>query len=140
MEKVAVSSTGQTLQDLVDPRFGRCPFIGFADIDNGKITYFESFANPGIKNTHGAGINTANFVVNKKANTVITGNLGPNAYNVLNASGIGIYQAIGCTIEKALADYINGNLTALTSPGLIGRGIGLGRGMGRSGRQRRRQP
>jgi predicted Fe-Mo cluster-binding NifX family protein len=33
--KIAVSSTGQELQDLVDPRFGRCRYYIFYDPDTG---------------------------------------------------------------------------------------------------------
>jgi predicted Fe-Mo cluster-binding NifX family protein len=33
--KIAVSSTGPELQDLVDPRFGRCRYYIFYDLDTG---------------------------------------------------------------------------------------------------------
>jgi predicted Fe-Mo cluster-binding NifX family protein len=32
--KIAVSATGETLEDLVDPRFGRCRYYIIADTDN----------------------------------------------------------------------------------------------------------
>jgi hypothetical protein len=34
--KVAVSSTGPELQDLVDPRFGRCRYYIFYDVGTGS--------------------------------------------------------------------------------------------------------
>ncbi len=35
--KIAVSSTGPELADLVDPRFGRCRYYLFIDFDSQQI-------------------------------------------------------------------------------------------------------
>jgi len=35
--KIAISSTGQTLEDSVDARFGRCPYFIIVEIKDKKI-------------------------------------------------------------------------------------------------------
>jgi len=42
--KIAVSSTGPGLQDLVDPRFGRCRFYLIYDMDTGRHESRENTA------------------------------------------------------------------------------------------------
>jgi predicted Fe-Mo cluster-binding NifX family protein len=41
---------------------------------------------------------------------VITGNVGPNAFRVLNAAGIRIYLAAQQTVEQAVAAFKEGRL------------------------------
>lgn len=42
--KLAVSSTGPELQDLVDPRFGRCRYYIFYNMDTGLLAARENTA------------------------------------------------------------------------------------------------
>jgi len=42
--KIAVSSTGPDLTDLVDPRFGRCLFYVFVDMETKKSQAVENTA------------------------------------------------------------------------------------------------
>ena len=42
--KIAVSSTGPELQDLVDPRFGRCRYYIVYDLDTGLHVAKENSA------------------------------------------------------------------------------------------------
>ena len=82
---------------------------------------------------HGAGISAAQIVANEKAEAVISGNLGPKAFDVLTSSGIDIYQAMpGMTIKEALVAFKNKQLPKMDSfyGGDFGRRRG-GRGFGR---------
>jgi len=42
--KIAVSSTGPDLTDLVDPRFGRCSFYVFVDMETNEFLAVENTA------------------------------------------------------------------------------------------------
>jgi predicted Fe-Mo cluster-binding NifX family protein len=40
--KIAISSTGPDQMDLVDPRFGRCRFYVFVDMERGEYQAVEN--------------------------------------------------------------------------------------------------
>ena len=138
--KIAVSSSGTELASSVDPRFGRCRFLVFYDIDSGE---WETIANDNINASGGAGIRTAQLVLDIGAAAVITGNVGPNAMGVLSGGGIPVYTGFNGTVESALQAYREGGLSAASGltadahAGMQGGGMGGGRGMG-TGRGRGR--
>lgn len=109
MKKVAVSSQGQSLDDLLDPRFGRCNYFIIAEVDNGKILNDKYISNSGGMGRGGAGISAAQLMGNEKVEIVITGNVGPNAYSVLSNLNIEIYSGNG-KVKDAINDYIQGKL------------------------------
>jgi predicted Fe-Mo cluster-binding NifX family protein len=62
----------------------------------------------------GAGVQAAQLVVQKGANALITGNLGPNAASALSASGIKVYLVPGGTIKEVAETYKSGTLKEVT--------------------------
>ena len=52
---------------------------------------WQAHSNPGVGATGGAGTLAAQFAANQHANSVISGDFGPNAYNALQAAGISMY-------------------------------------------------
>lgn len=87
--KIAISAAGDSLDSMMDPRFGRATY--FLIIDSDTLAY-QSFINPNVK-ADGAGIQSAQFVLEKGAQAIITGSCGPNAYKVLTAAGVTIIEA-----------------------------------------------
>ena len=85
--KIAVSSAGDSLDDLVDPRFGRCACLLI--VDTGTLE-FEVIENSGKNLSGGAGIEAAQRVADRGVSHVLTGYCGPNAQTVLSAAGIHI--------------------------------------------------
>ena len=83
--KIAVSSQGDSLDAAASPVFGRCPIYLFVEPETME---FEAVPNPAMNQAGGAGIQAAQFVVNQGVDAVLSGNLGPNAYDVLNAAGV----------------------------------------------------
>ena len=69
----------------MDPRFGRSPYFLITDEKGEKV---ETIQNTGVDAMGGAGITAAQLVVSAGAQVVITGNLGPRAFDVLGASGV----------------------------------------------------
>ncbi len=139
--KICVSASNEHLESWIDPRFGRCAYFIIVDSDTMN---FEAFPNPSISAAHGAGISAAQVVANKDVKTVITGNIGPNAYQALSSTGIKIFTGITGTVKEAIEKYKSGKLkeanqpTASAHSGLgnrvglgLGGGIGMGRGRGK---------
>jgi predicted Fe-Mo cluster-binding NifX family protein len=132
--KICITAGASGLDAPVDPRFGRCPFFAFVDLDTMAI---ESVANQSAMAPGGAGIQAAQTVVNLGASALITGNIGPNAHATLNAAGIEIYQHAGGTVREAVERFKKGELAKLSGAsvpphGGMGRG-GYGGGMGGGG-------
>ena len=124
--KICITSQGTSLNSLVDPRFGRCSHFIF--IENGAKEFY-SVPNPGVSMIRGAGISAAQTVINEGAEVVITGNMGPNAFLVLNQSGVKVYfvpQIVSCA--KALEMFQKGELKEAKAPRRGGFGWGFGGG------------
>jgi predicted Fe-Mo cluster-binding NifX family protein len=84
----------------------------------------------------GAGIQAAQFVVNQGAQAVLTGNLGPNAFDVLQAAGVKGYLVSECTVGQAVEAFKAGQLPPMSGANVVAhagmRGGGRRGGMGRS--------
>ena len=122
--KVAVSATSGSLEAQVDPRFGRCSY--FVIVDTNTMN-FESIQNMAAGAMGGAGIQAAQLVLSKGVQAVITGNVGPNAYQVLRSAGIKIYAGASGTIKEAVENFKAGRLQESTGPTRGGFGMGRGR-------------
>jgi len=134
--KFCIATTQGGLDDQVSPVFGRCPTFTFVDTEGKEIKNVEVVQNEFATAMGGAGIQAAQFVVNKGANVVIAGNYGPNAYPILTQAKVDIVSVYGINVKDAIMKYIDGNLkpiTQPTTPMFGGRGMGIGRGMRRGG-------
>jgi len=107
--KIAISSTGKTLQDEMDPRFGRCSYFLFVTIDNREIKDVKFVENSAKVQTGGAGTSAAEIVGREKVDAVITENLGPRAEEVFKQLKIKTYQGKG-QVKKAIEQFIEDNL------------------------------
>jgi len=131
--KIAVSAAAPSLDADVDPRFGRCQYFIIVDP---KTMQFETLKNPNIAASGGAGISTAQMIASKGAETVLTGNCGPNAYQTLLAAGIQVITGVSGRLKGVVEAYKMGKLqpSAQLSVGShhgMGVGCGMGRRMGR---------
>jgi predicted Fe-Mo cluster-binding NifX family protein len=139
--KVVVTANGMDLDAPVSPIFGRCP--GYLLVDTETMD-FEVVENPAIGASGGAGIQAAQFVIERGAQVILTGNVGPNAFGVLNAAGVPVCLLGGGTVREAIEAYKAGKLQPLgganvsAHSGMRGGGMGRGRGMGRGGGMGRR--
>jgi len=108
---ICITATGRDLDATVDPRFGRARYFAFVDPDKETIEVHENA--PGA---HGAGVQAAQLLVSKGATTLVTGSVGPNAFQGLSAAGIAIYTGASGTLREALAAYKAGTLTQTAGP------------------------
>ena len=128
--KIVISASGATLSSPVDPRFGRCPYYLFVDTETDPIKV-QAQQNTSAASGSGAGIQAAQYVVQAGAQAVITGNVGPNAYQVLQAANIPLYQVQGMTVQAAVDAFKSGelgNMQGASKAAHSGMGGGLGRG------------
>jgi predicted Fe-Mo cluster-binding NifX family protein len=124
--KVAVSSTGPSLDAAVDPRFGRCPCFVLVETDDMS---FEAVENGSSSLGGGAGIQSAQLIAQKGAKAVLTGNCGPNAHQTLSAAGIDVVVNCGGTVSEAVLRFKSGQLRAASAPNVASHsGMGGGRG------------
>ena len=112
--KIAISSTGETLEDSVDERFGRCPYFLIVEIQDKKVKDFKAIENTAQTQMGGAGITAGEIVANEKVDAIITTNLGPRAFSVFGQFGIKVYQGQG-KIKNVVQQFIDGKLTQITN-------------------------
>ena len=134
--KICVSATANTLDAQVDPKFGRCLYLVIVDSENMR---FESFPNVASGAGSGAGIQAAQIIAGKGAKVLITGNVGPNAFQALSASGIRIVTGASGTVKEVVEKYKRGELGDTGAPTVrehfgMGAGKGHGRGHGDLGK------
>ncbi len=111
--KICITSTKNTVDSEIDPRFGRCQYFIFYDDKTDKSEVVENRA---ADAAHGAGIQASRLVIDRNPDAVITGNIGPNASSVLMNAGIKVYSSIGKTVREAIASYKQGKLKELSGP------------------------
>ncbi|MCD4702073.1 MAG: NifB/NifX family molybdenum-iron cluster-binding protein [Candidatus Aegiribacteria sp.] len=105
--KVIVSSTGGSIDSSISTVFGRAEYYVLVDAEDFA---HESFENPAVNQSSGAGIQAAQFVLKKNPGSVISSNIGPNAYEVLSAGSILCYTATGGTVREAVEAFNRGDL------------------------------
>jgi predicted Fe-Mo cluster-binding NifX family protein len=113
--KIVVSANGMDLDAQASPVFGRCPAYVFVDpesADGNHPMAFEAVENPALYAAGGAGIQAAQFVVERGAKAVISGNVGPNAFGVLQAADVPVYAFGSGTVRQAVEAYKAGELAA----------------------------
>jgi predicted Fe-Mo cluster-binding NifX family protein len=111
--KVAISSSGDTLESSVDTRFGRCPYYIIYDTESCS---FEAVANKSSMAGGGAGIQAAQSISDMKAEALITGNVGPNAFRVLSAASIKIYSGASGSIKDVIEKFKKGEYKETSAP------------------------
>lgn len=111
--KIAITSTGQTLDSQVDPRFGRAAHFIIIDPESMDFHVVE---NQNTDAAGGAGIQSAKIVIDAETKAVLTGNCGPNAQRTLSAAGIKLYTGVTGTISEAIELFKTGSLVETIEP------------------------
>jgi predicted Fe-Mo cluster-binding NifX family protein len=109
--KLALTSVGKNLDDDIDPRFGRCRYIIFVDQDTLEFEAVENTPAGG-----GAGIAAGQLVVSHGAAAVLTGDCGPNAYQVLSAANIQVITGVSGKVKDAIQAFKEGRLKVISQP------------------------
>ncbi len=111
--KVCVTSEGKTMESKVDPRFGRCSYFIFVD---SETLEFKALSNPNLASTGGAGVQSGQLAASEGVMAVITGDVGPNAYQTLAAGGVEIFTGASGTVSEAVEKFKSKALQKTSSP------------------------
>jgi len=106
--KIAITSTGKDLQSPMDPRFGRAPWILIVDTFTKTVEALDNSKN--VDAFKGAGIQAGAMVSQKKAEVLLTGFCGPNAFKTLEAAGIRVATEVTGTASEALDAFNEGRV------------------------------
>ena len=120
--KIAVSATSNSIDAPINPRFGRCQYFVIMDTDTMEV---KAVTNDALGAMSGAGIQAAQILVSNSVQLVLTGNVGPNAFNVLSAAGVRILTGIRGTVNEVIKQYKRGELEEIRGP-TVGGHHGMG--------------
>ncbi|MFA5078269.1 MAG: NifB/NifX family molybdenum-iron cluster-binding protein [Dehalococcoidia bacterium] len=109
--KLAITATGQDLDADLDPRFGRCNFFIFIDPDTMDFVAVSNNASAG-----GAGIAAGQMVVKYGAKVVLTGDCGPNAFQVLSAADVDVYTGVSGKVKDVINNFKAGKYKTISKP------------------------
>jgi predicted Fe-Mo cluster-binding NifX family protein len=116
--KVALTTSGSSLDSLLDARFGRAPGFLVYDTDSGTFEFVDN--QQSLNAAQGAGIQAAETVVRSGAKSLVTGHCGPKAFRVLSAAGVKVYNTDQPTVAAALEAFKAGKLKPAESADVEG--------------------
>jgi predicted Fe-Mo cluster-binding NifX family protein len=115
MDKIAVSCDEPSLDSHIDPRFGRAAGFLIVDPDTMAFEYLDNGASQVM--AQGAGIQAAETVARSGAKVVLTGFVGPKAFQSLSAAGIEVAQNLhDLTVKQAVERYKAGDVEMASQP------------------------
>lgn len=115
MEKIAVSCDGPNLDGPVESRFGRAAGFMIVETETLEFEYLDNGASQAM--ARGAGIQAAENVARSGAKAVLTGYVGPKAFQTLQAAGVRIGQNMeNMTVREAVERYKTGQVDIAQEP------------------------
>jgi len=104
-EIICITSEGNDLNSNVDERFGRCSWFLVFNLNDFS---YEAVENPYKEEMGGAGIKVVKFLAEKGVKTLLTGNLGKNAKEALEAAKIKVLTDVKGTVKEAVEKFVLG--------------------------------
>lgn len=103
--KIAVTSTGNSMESFVSEHMGRCQYFIIVDP---KTMDYEAVLNLGEQMQSGAGPKAAELIINKGAEVLLTGSVGDKAEIALKKGNIKIVDGFKETMKvvDALNSYL----------------------------------
>ena len=112
--KIAITVVGTSLDAPVDPRFGRAAGFLIITPETGDVVHL---ANGASGAEQGAGIAAVEIIAKAGARILLTGAVGPKAFQALAAAGIKVYQNLDRgTAREVLEIYTSGRAEETSSP------------------------
>lgn len=115
---IAITSIGKDLSSQLDKKFGRAKYIIVFDTKDSSYQTHDNKQN--LNAQQGAGIQSAQNIIDLGAEVLITGNCGPKAFRVLNTANVKIYSSTNGTVNDSLASYFANKLTELNNANVEG--------------------
>lgn len=115
IDKIAVTSDGPDLDGPLDPRFGRAAGFMIINPKTFEFTYLDNGSSQAM--SQGAGIQAAENVSRSGAKVVLTGYVGPKAFQALSAAGIAVIQNLeNLTVRQAVERFNTGDVSPASQP------------------------
>ena len=115
MSKIAITSEGPGLDDQMDSRFGRAAGFVIVDLETMDTRYIDNGQSQVM--AQGAGIQAAQLVAGADVSCLLTGFVGPKAFQALSAAGISIGQNLeGLTVREAVERFRGGSVQIASGP------------------------
>jgi len=115
MSRIAITSEGPSLDDQMDPRFGRAAGFVVVDLETMETRYIDNGKTQVM--AQGAGIQAAELIAGAEVDCVLTGYVGPKAFRALSAVKIGVVQNLeNITVRKAIELFQSGTLKQAGGP------------------------
>ena len=115
MPTIAITSEAPSLDSPVDPRFGRAAGFLIVNADTMEFKYVENGKAQTM--SQGAGIQAAENVAQSGATVILTGYVGPKAFQALSAVGIQVGQNLdNMTVRQAIERYTSGKIDFAAQP------------------------
>jgi len=119
--KIAISVNSSDMEDKMDMRFGRAKKFMIYDTEAKTNEVIDNTQN--LNAAQGAGIQSAQNVVNTGVEAIITGHTGPKAYKLLSESGVKIYHSDEKCVKDIIVDFTSGILKEADSADVEGHWI-----------------
>jgi predicted Fe-Mo cluster-binding NifX family protein len=113
--KLCITSDGKGLDSRVEEMFGRSPYFVIVDTETLET---KSIINRAMRSGHGAGIGAAQIISDEGAEALLTGIVGPNAFEALRAASIMVFEGASefDSIQAALEKFKKGIYKEATVP------------------------
>jgi predicted Fe-Mo cluster-binding NifX family protein len=106
--KVAISACGEGLSAKAHELFGRCDYFVIVDTETDEATAIKNISADAAS---GAGTACAQELFSAGVTAVVSGKVGPNAYEVLKAAGVSVHLAPpGLSVQEAFDKFTAGTL------------------------------
>lgn len=100
--KIAITSEGNSLNSLIDHRFGRCAFFAIYDTDTQNT---EFIPNPAKESSEGAGPAAVQFIASKGVKKIVAGEFGSKIKSLLDNLQIEMLNDNGKTISEIIKQF-----------------------------------
>jgi len=116
--KVAITATENSLEGQLDPRFGRARYFLVYDLENDRSEFIDNHQN--LNAPQGAGVQSAQTVLDQQVGAVVSSNLGPRAHAILSQAGVKIFQSEERPLKDIVEDLKNDRLNKITGANVPG--------------------
>ena len=98
--KVAITSKGNTIDSVLDSRFGRCSYFVFYDTESKKLEFVE---NPNLNVNEGAGPLSVKLIASYGVKKAVSGEFGFKIKSLMDDLSI---QMIVVNEEKTIGEIV----------------------------------
>ena len=120
--KIAIPIDDKSMETSVCSSFGRTPYFLIYDTESKESVYLDNSA--AAASQGGAGIKTAQTIVDNKVNALLTPRCGENAAEVLKAANVKLYKTVDASVVNNIKAFNDGQISLLADihPGFHGHG------------------